>query len=377
MEEYVSAGDVAGLVAVVVRGDDTHVDAVGSLAFGGAPMRSDSIVRIAPLTKPIAAAAAMVLVDDGVLRLDDAVDPWLPELADRRVLRSRDAALDDTIPARRAITLHDLLTCRAGYGMVMPFGARYPIQVALAEAGLSPGPWQPRLAGDEVMRRFGALPLAHQPGAGWLYHSSFDVLAVLVARAAGTSFGEFLRARLFEPLGMGDTHFEVPAEKAMRLATGYVNNASGRAVAADDADHTLRRPSFESGATGLTSTADDYLAFCRMLLAGGRAGRERVLSTPAVELMTRDHLTHAQRGQGGPFLQGGGWGFGVGVVAQHDDVATVPRGFGWAGGYGTTAWIDPSRDLIGLMFTQRLMDAPVVTRMFVDFWNEVYGRTTR
>ena len=165
MAGHVERGTVPGIVTLVSRRDEAHADAIGTKEFGGSePMRRDTIFRVASVTKPIVAAAAMILVEDCTLRLDEPVDPWLPELADRRVLRAIDGPLDDTVPANRPITLRDVLTFRLGIGAVMVFPPRYPIQHAMAEAGVAPGPTLPTHPPDELMKRFGGLPLVHQPG---------------------------------------------------------------------------------------------------------------------------------------------------------------------------------------------------------------------
>jgi CubicO group peptidase (beta-lactamase class C family) len=178
MAGYVERGDVPGIVTLVSRRGEVHVDAIGMKAAGGSdPMRRDTIFRVASLTKPITAAAAMILVEECKLRLDEPVDRWLPELADRKVLRAIDSPLDDTVPANRPITLRDLLTFRLGIGAVMVFPEKYPIQKAMAEAGVAPGPHLPTHPPDELMKRFGSLPLLHQPGEQWLYNSGSDIYA--------------------------------------------------------------------------------------------------------------------------------------------------------------------------------------------------------
>ncbi|MDH4988070.1 serine hydrolase [Aminobacter anthyllidis] len=222
MAGHVERGDVPGLVWAVSRGGETHVEAVGALSLNGtAPMRRDSIFRIASLTKPVTAAAAMILVEESRLRLDDPVDKWLPELADRKVLKSVDGKLTDTIPASRPITLRDLLTLRFGVGAIMVYPFAYPVQHAMAEAGIAPSADLFRGSPDAFMKAVGSLPLAHQPGEGWLYHTGLDVAGVLVGRASGQSLSAFMQERIFGPLGMKDTGFHVPAEKVDRLATAY------------------------------------------------------------------------------------------------------------------------------------------------------------
>jgi CubicO group peptidase (beta-lactamase class C family)/extradiol dioxygenase family protein len=378
MAGYVGHGEVPGIVTLVSRWGEVHVEAIGTKAVGGSdPMRRDTIFRITSMTKPVTAAAAMILVEECGLRLDEPVDPLLPELADRKVLRAGlDSALDDTLEAYRSITLRDLLTLRPGIGAVMAPPGRYPIQQAMDEAGVAPGPDLPSLAPDEWMKRLGDLPLVHQPGEKWMYDTGSDVLGVLISRATGQELETFFRERILEPLGMSDTGFHVPADKLGRLASCYSTNPeTGELELYDDADASAwsRPPVFESGAGGLVSTVDDYLAFCRMMLDKGKHGGERILSRPSVELMTMDHLTSEQK-QGAEifFGENGGWGFGVGVDTRRVDLSSTPGRFGWAGGYGTSGYSDPEEDFIGILMTQRLADSPESARIFNDFWTLAY-----
>ncbi|HEY6992620.1 MAG TPA: serine hydrolase domain-containing protein [Xanthobacteraceae bacterium] len=379
MSGHVARAEVPGLVTLVSRRSEVHVDAIGMKAAGGQdPMRRDTLFRVASLTKPITAVAAMILVEECRLRLDDPVERWLPELAERKVLKRIDGPLDDTVPAKRAITLRDLLTFRLGLGAVTAFPERYPIQRAMAEAGIAPGPVLPSLPPDELMRRFGSLPLVHQPGEAWLYHSGSDILGVLIARVCGQTLGTFLRERIFEPLGMKDTGFSVPAAKLDRLATCYRRDpASGALVVFDEAREGwfARPPVFESGGGGLVSTVDDYLAFGRMMLGQGRYGGERLLSRPAIELMTTDQITPAQKAVSDffpGFWDNRGWGFGLAIVTGRDDLPAVPRRFGWDGGYGTSWYCDPEEDLVAILMTQRLWDSPRAPDVQRDFWTSAY-----
>jgi CubicO group peptidase (beta-lactamase class C family) len=328
------------------------------------------------MTKPITAVAAIILVEECKLRLDDPVDRWLPELANRKVLRAIDAPLDDTVPARRAITLRDLLTFRLGYGMIMVFPDRYPIQKAIAEAGLAPGPVFPSFPPDELLQRYGSLPLLHQPGERWLYNSGTEILGVLISRVAGTTFGEFLRDRIFAPLAMKDTAFSVPEAKRNRFATSYgLDHATQKLKVFDDpvAGKFSSQPVFENGSAGLVSTADDFNAFAQMMLNGGRLGRERILSRPSVELMTTDGITPEQKlGSELFFGDNRGWGMGLSVFTRRDDLCSTPGRFGWDGGYGTSWYSDPREQLTGILLTQRMMDSPEPPRAFGDFWTSVY-----
>jgi CubicO group peptidase (beta-lactamase class C family) len=380
MAGHVERGVVPGIATLVSRRGEVHVDAIGTKAFGGSdPMRRDTIFRVASVTKPIVAAAAMILVEECALRLDEPVDPWLPELADRRVLRAIESPLDDTVPANRPISLRDLLTFRLGIGSVMVFPPRYPIQQAMAEAGVGPGPALPTHTPDELMKRFGSLPLVHQPGERWLYDSGSDILGVLISRATGASLEEFLRERIFAPLGMNDTSFSVPESKLDRLASSYWTNPStGEFEIFDGVDDSrwASPPVFESGAGGLVSTVDDLFAFGQMMLKGGKHGNQRILSRRSVELMTTDHITPEQKAVSGffpGFWDAHGWGFGVSIVTRRDDLAATPGRYGWDGGYGTSWYVDPEEELVGILMTQRLWDASGAPVVLLDFWTSAYG----
>jgi CubicO group peptidase (beta-lactamase class C family) len=376
MAGHVEAGDMPGMVTLVSRRGEIHVDAIGRLAINGPPMQPDTIFRITSMTKPVTAVAAMILVEECKLRLDDPVDGWLPELADRKVLRAIDAPLEDTVPAKRPITLRDLLTFRSGYGMIMAFPDRYPVQKAIAEAGLAPGPVFPSFLPDELMRRYGSLPSVYQPGERWLYNAGTEILSVLIARAAGTSFGEFLRERIFVPLGMKDTAFSVPEAKHHRFATSYSRDHATQELKVFDDPMTGKfstPPVFENGSAGLVSTATDFNAFAQMMLNGGRAGSERILSRPSVELMTADQIAPEQK-QGSEVFFGDnrGWGFGMSVFTRCNDLCSNPGRFGWDGGYGTSWYSDPREQLTGILLTQRMMDSPQPPRALVDFWTSAY-----
>ena len=224
---HVDRGSVVGASWLVARGGEVHHGVAGTLEDGGGPpVAEDTIFRISSMTKPVTAIAALILVDECTLRLDEPVDRWLPELADRQVLARPGGPLDETVPAHRPVTLRDLLTFRLGWGMDFSFSTPQPVLEAMAELGLGVGP--PRPAGppepDEWMRLVSPLPLEYQPGTKWLYHTSADVLGVLVARAAGQPFGTVLRERIFEPLGMRETRFAVPAEDLARFGPCYWND---------------------------------------------------------------------------------------------------------------------------------------------------------
>ena len=381
MTGHVERGDMPGLVTLIDRRGEVYVDAIGTTAAGGRdPMRRDTLFRIASMTKPIAATAAMLLVEECRLRLDEPVDRFLPELADRRVLRRLDGPLDDTVPAARPLSLRDLLTLRMGFGYVMDATRPYPIVKAANEQQLLLGPPRPQNvpAPDEWIRRVATLPLMHQPGQKWMYDLGLDVLGVLIARAAGRPLDTFLRERLFEPLGMRDTSFSAPAAGIHRLATSYASNPrSGALEVYDEAEggHWSRPPAFPAAASGLVSTVDDYLAFGQMLLRKGRHGRERILSRPSVEAMTADQLTPEQKavsGLVGGYFDGHGWGFGLSMVTRRDDGAGSVGQFGWDGGLGTSWRSDPQEDLVGILMTQRAWASPTPPEVCRDCWTGVY-----
>jgi CubicO group peptidase (beta-lactamase class C family) len=374
MAAHVERGTVPGLVTLLGRRGEVHVDAIGAMARGGAsPMRRDTIFRITSMTKPITAVAAMILVEECALRLDEPVDRLLPELADRRVLVRLDGPLDDTVAAHRPITVRDLLTFRMGFGIIMEPSADFPIQRAVHAQQLGFGPPLPASphAPDEWMRRFATLPLMHQPGERWMYHTGSSVLGVLIARAAGQPLERFLRERIFEPLGMVDTGFSVPAEKLHRLATCYW--VDGELHDGVEDSHWSRPPAFPDAGAGLVSTVDDYLAFGQMMLRKGRHGRERILSRLSVEAMTTDQLTPEQKAAS-PFAgwwDNHGWGFGVSMVTRRDDLSAVPGRFGWDGGYGTSWASDPAEDLVAILMTQRAA-FPLGSPVYLDFWTLAY-----
>lgn len=379
MRRHVETGRISGLVTLVHHRGREHVDALGTMAFDSkVPMQRDTIFRLASNTKPITAVATLMLVEECKLRLDDPVDEWLPELKDRKVLRTIDSPLDDTVPAKRRITVRDLLTFRSGYGEVGFLSPTCPLQLAMVEARLPLSEWIFPGTPDEFMKRLGKLPLAFQPGERWQYHMSAEILGVLIARVSGKSFGTFLRERLFEPLGMEDTGFFVPEAMLDRLPTCYGTDFPGtELIVLDEArgGQMASAPLFEAGAGGLVSTVDDMLAFGLMMMNNGVYGQERLLSRPTIELMTTDHLTPEQKAAS-PFFENywsdHGWGLGLGLVTRRSDVANVPGRYGWDGAFGTSWYVDPKEQLVGVLMLQRrpdVLDIPKVTR---DFWTSAY-----
>jgi CubicO group peptidase (beta-lactamase class C family) len=386
LERHVDADYIAGAVAVVARRGEVHIEATGTLAFEGAgagtPMAADTICRIGSMTKPVVAACAMTLVEDCTLRLDDPVDEFLPELADMKVLADPDGPLDDAVPANRPVTLRDLLTFTLGTGIVVAKQATVPIADALNALQGS----EPEQPPDEWIRRLGALPLVHQPGERWMYHTAADVTGVLIARATSMSLGDALRERICAPLGMKDTTFSVGGESIGRLATAYQrDDATGQVTVEDGPDgYWSKPPVFESGGGGLVSTTADFLAFASALLAGGTGHDQRVLSRPSVTLMTSDHLTPAQKAVSGftpGYFDDIGWGFGMAVRTRRTHAGPAPGvsypwaasvgSYGWPGVYGTGWYNDPAEDMTTILMIQRA-PAPPNLPILLDFWTAAY-----
>ena len=367
---HVGSDRVPGLVALVASGDDVHVEALGELSLDGPAVQRDSLFRIASTTKPITGAATMALIDEGLLSLDEPVARLLPELASPRVLRRMDGPLDDIVPANREITIRDLLTFTFGFGMhvdMFTSPTPWPIMAAATEAQLATiGPPDPKTApgSDEWIKRLGSLPLMAQPGERWLYNTGAQVLGVLCQRAAGMpSYADVLRTRLFEPLGMSQTGFV--AADVSRLATAYANTPHGLVLWDAPDGAWSRPPAFEDGAAGLVSTVDDLLAFAQMLLRGGAPS----LSRESVAQMTRDQLTPAQRAGQEVFLGERSWGLCQSVVVSGDRAGA----FGWDGGLGSSFLVDPVRDLVVIVLTQRVWDSAQPPAVHTDLQDAAYA----
>jgi CubicO group peptidase (beta-lactamase class C family) len=370
-ERHVGDDRVPGLVTLVACGGQVHVEALGRLAVGGPPVARDSIFRIASTTKPITAAVTLAVAAEGLFGLDEPVDRLLPELAGRKVLRRMDGPLDDTVPAARAITVRDLLTFTFGFGMVGEMFAApepWPVVAATGELRLATiGPPDPPVPPDPDtwIAALGSLPLLAQPGERWMYNTGAQVLGVLVTRATGQPFSEVLKTRIFEPLGMPDTGFWTA--DTHRVATAYQPTPDGLVMLDAPDGKWSRPPQFGDGAAGLVSTADDLLAFARMLLRGGAP----VLPAGAVRAMTTDQLTAEQKARGGllpGFFHGRSWGF---CQAVYDNGA-----FGWDGGLGTSWLADPSQDLTVIVLTQRMFESPDPPQVHRDIQAAAYAALT-
>jgi CubicO group peptidase (beta-lactamase class C family) len=379
MAGHVDQDRVGGVAWLVACGDDVEDGVAGCLTRGEPePVRRDSIFRISSMTKPLVTVGALLLVEECKLRLEDPVDALLPELAARQVLVDGRGPLDgNTVPARRPITLHDLLTFRLGLGMDFEAPWPQPLLDAMGELGLGSGPPEPQgpPGPDEWMRRLSTLPLLYQPGVRWLYNTGADVLGVLVARAAGEPLEEFLRTRLFEPLGMVDTGFSTV--DVDRLGSCYATNpeTGERSVYDAPTGQWTTPPAFPSGGGGLVSTLDDVHAFGRMLLTGGcLPDGSRLLSRASVEAMTTDQIG-AAHGAAGPSLDGSqGWGFGVGVQVRRTGLGPTIGSYGWAGGLGTSWGNDPDKELVGVVLTTDAFVSPFPPPAVIqDFWTSVYA----
>ncbi|HJN42981.1 MAG: serine hydrolase [Acidobacteria bacterium] len=371
VQGYVDDQAIAGAVTLVARrGRQAHIRAYGMAdREAGTPMRPDNIFRIASMTKPITSVAVLMLYEEGHFKLNDPIGQYLPALASLDVLTASDDG--DTfmrVPAERPVTIRHLLTHTSGIGyrFLGDLGGT-PRLRALAElygeAGVADGLAEHDGTIEELVNRLGDLPLLHEPGAAFSYGLSDDVLGRLVEVVSGTTFDEFLRTRLFEPLGMDDTFFYIPNAKASRLASVYTPSASGIAKVDGTVEGThlvysstystgSQRRNFSGGA-GLSSTAHDYSRFLQMLLNGGTLDRARILSPMTVALMTTDHIGDMPVGS---IVQPGSAGFGLGVAIRGDPGIDGELGsegaYYWSGFFNTTFWVDPSEELIGLLMVQ-------------------------
>nr|WP_042198640.1 serine hydrolase domain-containing protein [Kibdelosporangium sp. MJ126-NF4]CEL23442.1 Beta-lactamase class C and other penicillin binding proteins [Kibdelosporangium sp. MJ126-NF4] len=359
LRNYVDNGTVPGAVSLVARGDAVDVRTAGT-AHGTTPMRRDTIFRVASISKTITAAAVMLLIEDGLLTLDDRVDKWLPELGAPMVVRTPQSPVDDVVPAQRPITVFDLLTFRAGYGFPADFSL--PAVDLLFRTAHASGDFPVQPPPDEWLAALATVPMLGQPGETWLYNTCSEIQSVLIARVSGRSLPDFLAERVFEPLGMSDTAFEVPLGKRDRFTNGYSHDL--KLLDPIDGKWSSAAP-FPSGAGGLVSTADDLLRFGQALVG------DTLLSRASVEQMTTDHLTAEQRADSEMFLHGQGWGFGGSVDVTRRDPWNVPGRYGWIGGTGTAAHVVPATGTVTILLTQVSLTGPTPTPMMRDFWASV------
>jgi len=356
IQRAVDAGLLSGAVTCVWhRGNVLQVNEIGHRDIdAGLPMRRDTIFRIASMTKPVTVAAAMSLAEEGKLSLTDPVTQWLPELADMRVLVDPMSPLDHTVPARRDMTIDDLMTHRGG--LAYAFSVSGPLARAYDRVSL-------RQDQDHWLAEIAELPLVHQPGDLLTYSQATDVLGIIVSRIEGKSLHQVLSERIFDPLGMPDTGFFISGDKRGRAATMYRLDDSG--LHRDPLGPIpIREPRFCQGGAGLVSTVDDYLRFARMLLGGGAVDGVRVLSEDSVRAMRTDRLSDTQKQHlflGLPFWIGRGFGLNLSLVTDPAKSSQFygPGGlgtFGWPGAYGTWWQADPANDLIVIYLIQNFPD---------------------
>ncbi len=372
VEEYVGSGAIPGAAWWVSRDGEVSRGELGTSRPRGAgePVQPDTLFRISSTTKPITAVAAMTLVDDGTLSLDDPVERWLPELADRQVLADPEGDLTHTVPANRPILVRDVLEFRLGLGYDFS-GVPTPVLDALEQAGVHMGPPAPQANPDPDawMALFAPMPLMYQPGERWLYNIGAEVLGVLVARASGFTFPELLRRRVLDPLDMNDTAFSVAPADLGRLGAVW-------AAAPDGDDQTVyderdgqwsRPPAFPNGADGLVSTVDDLAAFGAMLLNGGRtASGVPVVRAETVDAMTTSGMTIDEDA-------GVGWGLGLGVITRDSPDGRHAGTYGWEGGMGTSWWNDPVSRTTAILLTNQMWASPSPPDVVPAFWRAAFG----
>lgn len=345
MSSYVEDRKVAGLSTMVYRrGEVAHFETYGDRDLqSGAAMTPETLFRIYSMTKPITTVAALMLYEEGHFHLDDPVADYLPAFEDVQVYDTTASGRPTRVPSQRPMTIHDLMTHTSGltYGV---FGDT-PVDSMYQDVGVLDEDRSLKAAVDTL----GTLPLLHQPGETWHYSVSTDVLGRLVEVVSGMPLDTFFRTRIFEPLGMDDTSFEVSPEEMNRFATNYQAGRDGTLAVQDrGASSEFAAPvRFLSGGGGLVATMDDYLRFARMLLNGGALEGTRLLGAKTVDFMTQNHLD-------GTFEPG--WGFGLGVRVNVDVPRTQVLGtdgtYGWSGAANTYFFVDPSEELIGMVWTQ-------------------------
>lgn len=369
VERAVETGEARGAAWAVVAGRGPEREVV----HGSTGDHTDeTIFRIASLTKPIIGVLLAALVEDGVLGIDDPVRRWVPEIADRQVLRTPDADLDDVVPPRRDLTVLDVALMGAGVGWGEVLEGT-PMQRATQASGIE-STWQPSdLGPDEWVRRLAELPMAHQPGEGWLYQVSYDLLAIILERATDRRLDEVLAERLLEPLGMQETGWATTADRLPRVPAQFFPNFKGRSVqVAPEADPSLlAQPVSRSGATGLLSTAADLARFGAFLLDEGQGPRGRVVGAQALADAVRDRLPPGEAGamSRDSLAPTQGWGLGVAVDLEPAHPGSHAGRFGWYGGTGTTMWTDPAAGVSGVLLTQ---DGPPSQALSDLFWRAVH-----
>ncbi|NDO78935.1 serine hydrolase [Kocuria indica] len=352
LQQQVDLGALPGAVALRLRRGDTDAEVVGVQDLeSGTPMSRRTLFHWDSLGKPLTAALALTFVAEGSIDLSAPINCWLPELSDPRVLTDSSGPLSDTVPADRPVTVQDLLTLRGGLGLTTDFESPFTEELV---SHLQEGPAPRTLDRQSFLAAAAQLPLAHQPGRGWTYNTGSTLLGLLLERVADQPLDELMAQRIFDPLNMTDTRWWVPAADLDRFASRYAPTgdpeAPLRLVDPPDGQYS-RPPSFPDGAGGTIGTADDWLVFATMLLNAGEYRGRRILPTPLVESMMTDQLTADQRRQAGFFLADDeGWGYGGSVRTDGS--------YGWTGGAGTTARVNPRHGSASILFTQVALDGP-------------------
>jgi CubicO group peptidase (beta-lactamase class C family) len=357
MNQEVAKGTYSGAVTLIARrGALVHFEANGFQdAAKTKPMAKDSIFRMASMTKAIVTVAAMMLVEQGVFKINDPIAQYLPELKDLRVEVSRTnsdgTTTTEDVPANRAVTIQDLMRHTSGffYGAAMKSKR---LKEAYEQANIEAN--EQDITGDEMLKRLGQIPLAHQPGTNFLYSISVDVLGLLLERVTKKSLDVVVQEMVISPLGMKDTAFWVPAEKASRLAEVLDSDPLKKSSLRFCKTESEIKKSYFKGGAGVCGTAEDYFKFLQMIVNGGEYEGKRYLSKKTVEFMLQNHLV----GMGGTTeaSTGPGYGFGLGFAVRLQD------GFGWSAGskgdamwggiFGTSFTIDPKEKLVAIQLTQ-------------------------
>jgi CubicO group peptidase (beta-lactamase class C family) len=368
VEESVANGELSGADVLVYRNGETECASAGWRDIENhLPMERDTIFRIASMTKPITSVAALMLVDEGRIGLNDPISLVAPEFESMRVLRSPDGPLNDTVEANRPITFEDLLTHRAG--LTYADFHRGPIAQAYRET--LGGEIDSDIAPDDWIKGLASLPLIAQPGSVMTYGRSTDLLGLLIARMEGVTLGQVLARRIFEPLGMKDTSFLVPREKWYRRAVTYGFDEQGRLIKClkrsgvfieERPEHTA----YEGGGAGLWSTVDDYLKFARIFLGNGDVDGVRLLRPETLTQMMTNRLTDddARPGWLGikPHALGRGFGLGVAVILKPDDTDLARRGsegsVSWPGAFGGWWQANPKENSIFIFLAHNMVDLP-------------------
>jgi CubicO group peptidase (beta-lactamase class C family) len=357
MKGVVDAGDLSGMVTLVWRdGEEVQLNIVGQRDIEKKkPMTRDTLFRIASMTKPITSVAALMLMEEGKIRLDDPITKWLPEFADMKVLKDPEGPLHETYPAPRIITVEDLMTHRSGFAYA--FTSSGPI--GKAHEDVLGQPLDNNKTPDQWLAALATLPLTYPPGQQLHYSHSTEVLGFLIGRVTGTTYRDFIMERILSPLGMKDTDFYVPKDKRDRAAVVYQQDQETGTLKPVPFPQYDSPPAYTAGGGGLISTLDDYLLFARMLLNKGELNGRRYITRETFELMTTNHLSEDQRQipfLGMPMWSGLGFGLGLSVVmdpVKHEWMGAGSQGsFGWPGAFGTWWQADPQKNMILIFLIQ-------------------------